>query len=107
MSELTRLHDEAARFSEICRLYKDGDDLAFRRRAHLDLDKFLMEHRETAIICMEQVLTAELKQLKEVQSHMNLQEMPEWALYELYDALDCLKTLDSDGARLIYCELMK
>ena len=38
---------------------------------------------------------------------MELQEMPEWVLYELYDALDCLKTLDSEAARLIYCELMK
>ena len=38
---------------------------------------------------------------------MNLHEMPEWILYELYDALDCLKTLDSEGAKLVYTELMK
>lgn len=38
---------------------------------------------------------------------MQLHEMPEWILYELYDTLDCLKTLDSEAAKLIYCELMK
>lgn len=35
-----------------------------RRKAHLDVDRFLMENRETALICMEQVLDAELKSLK-------------------------------------------
>lgn len=65
MSELTRLRDEAARLSETYRMYKDSEDPAFRRRAHLELDKFLMEHRETAIICMEQMLTQEIEGLKE------------------------------------------
>jgi hypothetical protein len=32
--------------------------------------------------------------------------MPDWVLYELYDALDCLKTLDSDAAMLIYRDIM-
>lgn len=37
---------------------------------------------------------------------MQLQEMPDWVLYELYDALDCLKSLDSEAARIIYRDLM-
>lgn len=37
---------------------------------------------------------------------MQLQEMPDWVLYELYDALDCLKHLDSDAARIIYRDIM-
>lgn len=36
-----------------------------------------------------------------------LQEMPDFILYELYDALDAMKTLDSDVVRLIYADLMK
>lgn len=39
-------------------------------------------------------------------NRMQLQEMPEWVLYELYDALDCLKTLDSEAAMLIYRDIM-
>lgn len=35
-----------------------------------------------------------------------LQEMPDWVLYELYDALDCLKSLDSEAANIIYRDLM-
>lgn len=65
MSELTRLRDEAARLSETYKMFKDSEDPAFRRRAHVELDKFLMQHRETAIICMEQMLTAEIESLKE------------------------------------------
>lgn len=37
---------------------------------------------------------------------MQLQEMPSWVLYELYDALDCMKTLDSETAMLIYRDIM-
>lgn len=37
---------------------------------------------------------------------MRLQEMPDFVLYELYDALDCLKFLDSEAARIIYTDLM-
>jgi len=35
-----------------------------------------------------------------------LQSMPDCVLYELYDALDCLKTLDSEAAKIIYKDLM-
>lgn len=37
---------------------------------------------------------------------MRLQEMPDFVLYELYDVLDALKTLDSAAAMLIYKDLM-
>lgn len=37
---------------------------------------------------------------------MQLQQMPDWVLYELYDVLDCMKTLNSDAAELIYRDLM-
>jgi len=37
---------------------------------------------------------------------MRLQEMPDFILYELYDALDCLKHLDSEAARIIYRDIM-
>ena len=37
---------------------------------------------------------------------MRLQEMPDFILYELYDALDCLKHLDSDAAKIIYRDIM-
>jgi hypothetical protein len=40
-------------------------------------------------------------------NRMQLQEMPEWVLYELYDALDSLKTLDSESAMLIYADIMR
>jgi hypothetical protein len=34
-----------------------------RRKVHLDLDRFLMENRETAIVCIERVIASELKDL--------------------------------------------
>lgn len=37
---------------------------------------------------------------------MQLQDMPDWVLYELYDALDCLKHLDSEAAKIIYRDIM-
>lgn len=36
-----------------------------------------------------------------------LQQMPDFILYELYDALDAMKTLDSAMVQLIYADLMK
>lgn len=38
---------------------------------------------------------------------MQLQQMPDWVLYELYDVLDCMKTLNSEAAELVYRDLMK
>lgn len=61
MSALTRKHDEVKRLLEIYTLYKDSPDDWRRRKAHLDLDRFLMDNRETAILCMEQVLADEIQ----------------------------------------------
>lgn len=61
MSALTQKHDEVKRLLEIYTLYKDSPDDWRRRKAHLDLDRFLMENRETAILCMEQVLADEIQ----------------------------------------------
>lgn len=64
MSALTRKLDEIRRLQETYKIYKDHEDPMMRRKAHLDVDRFLMENRETALICMEQVLDAELRALK-------------------------------------------
>ena len=68
MSALTRKLDEIRRLQETFSIYKDCDDPTMRRKAHLDVDRFLMENRETALICMEQVLASELKDLKAKQA---------------------------------------
>lgn len=44
--------------------------------------------------------------MEHMYNRMQLREMPDWVLYELYDALDCMKTLDSDAAMLIYRDIM-
>lgn len=63
MSLLTRKLDEAKRLLELYTIYKDSDDNWRRRKAHVDLDRFLMENREMAIMCIEQVLQTELDAL--------------------------------------------
>lgn len=68
MSALTRKLDEIRRLQETYRMFRDHEDATMRRKAHLDVDRFLMENRETALICMEQVLDAELKDLKAKQA---------------------------------------
>ena len=65
MSALTRKLDEVRRLQELHQLYKDSDDILLRRKSHIDLDKFLMENRETAIMCMERVLSDEIQALVE------------------------------------------
>jgi hypothetical protein len=44
--------------------------------------------------------------MEHMYNKMQLQEMPDCVLYELYDALDCMKTLDSEAAMLIYRDIM-
>lgn len=74
MSLLTRKHAEAKRLLELYTLYKDSPDDWRRRKAHIDLDRFLMENRETAIMCIEQTLQAEIDALIESRK----QEKPPW-----------------------------
>lgn len=61
MSKLTRLRDEALRLLTTYEEHRDSEDATLRRKAHLDLDKFLMENRETAIILMVKGLDEEIK----------------------------------------------
>ena len=63
MSALTRKHEEAKRLLETFVLHKDSPDEEVRRKVHLDLDRFLMENRETAIVCVERVIASELSTL--------------------------------------------
>ena len=63
MSLLTRKLDEAKRLLELYMIYKDSEDDWRRRKAHVDLDRFLMENREMAIMCIERVLKDELDAL--------------------------------------------
>lgn len=56
MSELTRLIDEATRLLTLYEEHKDSQIEWKRRKAHVDLDRFLMEHREVAAILMVQGL---------------------------------------------------
>lgn len=61
MSALTRKHAEVKRLLELYDIYKDSPEDWRRRKAHVDLDRFLMENRETAIMCMERVLADEIE----------------------------------------------
>lgn len=63
MSLLTRKLDDAKRLLELYTIYKDSEELWRRRKAHIDLDRFLMENREMAIMCIERVLQDELDAL--------------------------------------------
>ena len=63
MSLMTRKLDEAKRLLELYTIYKDSEDDWRRRKAHVDLDRYLMENREMAIMCIEQVLQTELDAL--------------------------------------------
>ena len=64
MSRLTQARDEAARLHQCYLLHRNSEDEDMRRKAHLDLDRYLMENRELAIMCIEQVLDAEIDQLR-------------------------------------------
>lgn len=64
MSELTRLRDEAARLHGVYEEYSNSSDEALRRKAHVDLDRFLMENRETAVLLMIDGLDREIEQLR-------------------------------------------
>lgn len=63
MSELTRLHEEATRLLTLYGEYKNSKDDFMRRKVSVDLDRFLMENRETAALLLVQGLQAELEQL--------------------------------------------
>lgn len=61
IKELSKLRDEAERLLETYTLFKDSEDENLRRKAHLDLDRFLMQHREEAVLLMLDGLNTEIK----------------------------------------------
>jgi hypothetical protein len=64
MSKLTRLHDEATRLLTVYEEHRDNKDESMRRKAHVDLDRFLMENREIACILMVQGLQDSIDKLR-------------------------------------------
>lgn len=64
MSKLTRLRDEALRLLTTYEEHKDSEDATMRRKAHLELDKFLMENRDVAAMLMVKGLDEEIKLLQ-------------------------------------------
>ena len=81
MSALTRKRDEARRLLELYTIYKDSPEGWRRRKAHVDLDRFLMENRETAIMCIERVLSDEIEQqVAETRKHKMVTKVlrPSW-----------------------------
>lgn len=60
MSELTRLHDEALRLLTTYDEHKNSDDEKLRRKVHIDLDHFLMRHRDVAAIFFVEGLQREI-----------------------------------------------
>ncbi len=79
LSELTRLKDEATRLLTVYEMYKDCVHPEMRRKAAIDLDRFLMENRETAIILMAQGLQTEIDKLAEEAAKKRKKESaPKW-----------------------------
>ena len=59
--KLIKLRDEAALHRDKYETYKDSSDEWLRRKVAVDLDRFLMEHREVAIILIAEALEREVK----------------------------------------------
>ena len=76
MSEMTRLHSEALRLLTVFEEYKNSPDEYMRRKAHIDLDRFLMEHREVAAILMVGGLQDEIKDLAKAQAQERRVKLP-------------------------------
>lgn len=63
VKELSRLRDEAERLLELYTEHKDSGHQDLRRKVHIDLDRFLMEHREEAILLIVDGLNEEIKKM--------------------------------------------
>lgn len=63
VKELSRLRDEATRLLELYTEHRDSEHEEMRRRVHVDLDRFLMEHREEAILLMVDGLNEEIQKM--------------------------------------------
>ena len=73
LSELTRLKDEATRLLTVYEEYKNCNDDYMRRKAHVDLDRFLMQHRDIAAVLMVQGLQDAFDQIK---TELKFEEAP-------------------------------
>lgn len=76
MSELTRLKDEATRLLTVYEEYKNCNDDYMRRKVHVDLDRFLMEHREVAAVLMVQGLQDAFDQIVVEQLQQEQKRIP-------------------------------
>lgn len=65
MSALTRLRDEAQRLLTTYEDHKNSEDDILRRKVHIDMDRFLMENRETAMLLVVKGLQAEIDRMTE------------------------------------------
>ena len=63
MSALTRLRDEAQRLLTTYEEHKDSPDESLRRKVHVDMDRFLMEHREIAMLLVVEGLQERINHL--------------------------------------------
>lgn len=75
MSELTRLRDEAERLLTTYVEYKDCNDLVVKTRVHVELDRFLMQNRETAALLMLEGLNDEIERLRG-ELHLDYERKP-------------------------------
>lgn len=63
--KLAKLRNEAAQILATYETHKDSEDERIRRKVHLDVDRFLMENRETALLLLINGLNQELNNYKE------------------------------------------
>lgn len=75
MSELTRLRDEAERLLTTYVEYRDCNDLVVKTRVHVELDRFLMQNRETAALLMLEGLNDEIERLRG-ELHLDYERKP-------------------------------
>lgn len=104
MSALTRKRDEARRLLELYTAYKDSKDDWRRRKVHIDLDRFLMENRETAIMCIERVLSDEINlHVAETRKHKMVTKVlrPSWLQRLSYSMQRCREGgAEDDGSHV-------
>ena len=63
IKELSKLRDEALRMLELYTEHKDSEYQELRRKVHVDLDRWLMEHREEAILLIVDALNEEIQRM--------------------------------------------
>lgn len=69
--ELTKLRNEAERLLVTYTEHKDSEHCDIRRKVHLDIDRFLMEHREEAMLLIVDGLNEEIKRMTDKAKHLH------------------------------------